>query len=140
MTASTTASNLVAWFKAKGIALRGNKGLWKWCVGAVVAAIAFCVIITISRRLKQQEALIAQLQLQRDIALKDKEFSEFKSRISSEEDEISKHEDMAKVAQGRVLELEAEIARVTHEKTETENSINAIRNWRDVDSYLAKRS
>jgi septal ring factor EnvC (AmiA/AmiB activator) len=130
-------NKLTEWVKGQGGKQQKRGKPWSWIAGLVVAAIAMLTIGIMYWRAWRQGKELAKLKHERDVAEQNKARAEVEDRVARNEEEAKKLLEEAAAADKRAAAIDAKLKEAADAKTKTDEDIDALKNWRDVDRYLS---
>lgn len=141
MAEPTFVDRLAGWVQAKGQQDKaerdeGGSGVG-WIVGLVVSAVAMAAIGFLAWRNWKQGKQLAKLLHERDVRQQEAYREQSMAEMTAHEKQAQKLLRAAREAEREVARIKDEIQEVRDAQDARNREIDALRNWRDVDRYLA---
>ena len=138
---STDAKKLVdkltVWVKGQGGKQQERRAPWSWVAGLAVAAVAMLAVGFMYWRAWRQGKELAKLKHERDVTKQTAARAELADRVTIREEEANKLLEEVVEADRRIVEIDRNLRETADAKTRTDEDIDALKNWRDVDRYLS---
>lgn len=124
------------WAKSQGEKQEDRSSPWAWVVGLVVAAIAAVAIGYAGYKQRKKGKELAKLKHEKDVAEKLKEERKIIDATTSSATLGAKMRKDIEILDDKLSSLNEEIKAVEDEQETTNETINKLSNWRDVDKFL----
>ncbi len=133
-------NQLESWVKSQGEKQQKRGKSWSWVSGLLVAAIAMLAIGFAYFRAWKQGRELAKLKHEKDVAKQELEVKKVTDLVTEREKTQAKKWVVIREAEDKIVAIDAALKVLDEKKAETHATIDAMRNWDDVDRYLFERS
>jgi septal ring factor EnvC (AmiA/AmiB activator) len=132
----STLDKIAGWVRGQGQKQPQRSAAGGWVTGLVVAAIAMLVVGALYFRAWRQGRKLAKLLHEKDVAEQEVARKKAADRVKLNNEEAMKLEAEIEATEKDIAVLDSELNAASARKTRTDETIDALRNWRDVDRYL----
>lgn len=139
MNLSKIKNMLLGWVKGQSETQQDRKGPWAWIAGLVVTLVSMAGLAFMAYREWKQGKEIAKLKHERDVAEEVKHRGEMAKQVTKNEVRAAVLRKKGRDAEEKIKELDEQLKGLEENATKNNQEIDALRNWRDVDLWLAQQ-
>lgn len=131
---------VVGWTSAQGEKRKDRSPTWKLITGVAVSAVVFLMIAYFLYRAWNTGRKLAKALHERDVAVEERRRASVRRERELFEERIELREKEAKEAMLKSVALSKKVVAIEDELEIERETINAIKNWKDMDRYLLDRA